>query len=60
MTVANQTNEKTAIAEKMLASIKSLQSNFSDRVEQTAQERKVPQASMDELQACGFFLALQP
>lgn len=60
MTVANQTNEKTAIAEKMLASIKSLQSNFSDRVEQTAQERKVPQASIDELQACGFFLALQP
>ena len=60
MSAQSETQEKAIRARQMLESIKNLQANFASRANQTAEERKVPQASIDELQACGFFLALQP
>lgn len=44
----------------MLAAIKAMQPTLRARAAETRELRKVPQASIDELQELGFFLTLQP
>ena len=47
-------------ADQMLQHITAMQSRLRERAAQTRNDRKVPQSTIDELQDCGFFLALQP
>ncbi|MFK7731126.1 MAG: acyl-CoA dehydrogenase family protein [Pseudomonadales bacterium] len=52
--------KKKEIAANMLQSIIEMQPKIRERAAQTKSERKVAQATVDELQELGFFLALQP
>lgn len=47
-------------AEQMLKDIIAMQPRLRERAVQARAERKVPQATVDELQDLGFFLSLQP
>lgn len=61
MTAAVATDtQNTASFEQMLAGIKAMQPKLRERAPETREIRKVPQASIDELQDLGFFLTLQP
>lgn len=61
MTAAVATDtHTTADFDAMLAAIKAMQPKLRERAPETREIRKVPQASIDELQEIGFFLALQP
>ncbi|MFT6365617.1 MAG: 3-hydroxy-9,10-secoandrosta-1,3,5(10)-triene-9,17-dione monooxygenase, partial [Bacteroidia bacterium] len=55
-------NATTAIpqAEQMLEQIIAMQPRLRERAAEARQGRKVPQATVDELQELGFFLSLQP
>jgi 3-hydroxy-9,10-secoandrosta-1,3,5(10)-triene-9,17-dione monooxygenase len=52
--------DNSALTEKMLNGIISLQPLLRERSEKTKSLRKVPDESVQELQDIGFFLALQP
>lgn len=54
------TEDQQQIEQKLFESVEALLPRFKERAEETRQLRKVPQASIDELQETGFFLALQP
>ncbi|MGJ8686510.1 MAG: acyl-CoA dehydrogenase family protein [Spongiibacteraceae bacterium] len=49
-----------SVVDTMMASIAALQPTLRERIQETRELRKVPQASIDALQEMGFFLALQP
>jgi 3-hydroxy-9,10-secoandrosta-1,3,5(10)-triene-9,17-dione monooxygenase len=51
---------KSSIVAEMMAAITAMQPRLRERAAETKALRKVPQASIDELQELGFFLALQP
>jgi 3-hydroxy-9,10-secoandrosta-1,3,5(10)-triene-9,17-dione monooxygenase len=61
MSVMQAEKEAKAVKVKdMMAAIKALQPRLRERAAEAKELRKVPQASIDELQDMGFFLALQP
>ncbi|MGI9293026.1 MAG: acyl-CoA dehydrogenase family protein, partial [Pseudomonadales bacterium] len=53
-------DDQQQIEQKLYESVEALLPRFKERTEETRQLRKVPQASIDELQEAGYFLALQP
>ena len=61
MSVAQAKNNTKALSvAEMMAAITDMQPRLRERAAETKQLRKVPQATIDELQDIGFFLALQP
>lgn len=61
MSVAQaKSDTKVLSVPEMMAAIKDMQPRLRERAAETKALRKVPQASIDELQEIGFFLALQP
>ena len=56
----NFSEDKSSIAESIYQKIVALQPAIKARAAEAKENRKVPQATIDDLQEAGFFLALQP
>lgn len=55
-----ETDDQQQLEQNLFESVAALLPRIKERTNEARQLRKVPQASIDELQEAGFFLALQP
>ncbi len=58
--LSQETDYQQQLEQNLFESVEALLPRIKERTDETRKLRKVPQASIDELQATGFFLALQP